>query len=136
MRLRIPRPAAQAMMIDLGRAITGPLAPPWGTPSPTVSIDLPRARAFVDALGGVALPVALEVQDARPAHGAATKHHPGPRRLAAALVTTDPVEATRRHHHDRDRALWNLAAPRSADHALKSAGGLRVGRDERGDLDR
>lgn len=101
MRLLIPRRAAQAM-IDLGRAITGPLAP-VGDALTDGDIDLPRARAFVDALGGVALPVALEVQDA--------VLPTAPRRsttqvradLAAALIATDPVEATRRHHHARDR---------------------------------
>lgn len=101
MRVMVSRPAAQAM-IDLGKAATGPLWPVVEALEDG-SIDLPRARAFVEGLGHLPGEVAMEVQDqVLPSAPRRTVRHVR-QDIARALVSTDPEEATSRHARARGR---------------------------------
>lgn len=99
-RLCVSRDAAQRV-VETGRALGGPLAMVGGALE-TGEIDLPRARAFVVGLGGVALPVAVAVADeVLPRAGRRTARQVA-RDIAEALIRVDEAEATRRHRRARE----------------------------------
>lgn len=101
MRLAITRRAAQAM-IDMGRAMDGALSP-MGDALLAGLIDVPRARVFVDALAGVPLPVALDVQDAVLPRAPMRTAAQVSRDVAAALIAVDPAEASARYGRARQQ---------------------------------
>lgn len=100
-RLALSRPAAQAV-IENGIAFGDALFP-VGDALASGEIDLPRARAFVEALGELPAQTAVDVQDAvlptAPGRSAAQVR----RDIAAALISVHPAEAAERHSRARDR---------------------------------
>ena len=105
------------------------------------------ARAL--ALGGVWSRLVTDPASGTVTDVGRTRYHPPPELAdlvrARDRTCTRPGFSARAQSCDLDHtvpyhlgghtALWNLAALCSADHALKTAGGVRVHRDERGDLD-
>ncbi len=99
LRLCVTRDAAQRL-IDLGRALAGPLTP-VGAALSAGEIDLGRARAFADGLRDVPMPVAVAVQDVVLPSAPRRTARQVAQDVAAALVSVDEVEATRRHRRAR-----------------------------------
>ena len=85
-------------LVRAGVAFEGPLA--WtGQALARGEIDPVKAQILVDGLAGVAVPLALDVQDALlPAAPTRTPTQLA-RDLARALITFDPVGAAARHDH-------------------------------------